>query len=779
MANHDRFSEKTDTPFLALLDKSQDGIVIVDGEGAIRFVNPAAADLFGREAQELIGGDLGFPLTQGEKTEIEILNKKIGLRRVEMITTETKWYEQDVYLTIFHDITARVEAEQQQRVSEKKFTRIFQTSPDPILLSDPREGTLYDANPAFLSMIGKSREECIGKSVIDLGLWQSGEARKEYIHSVEKEGEIRGKELKIVIGGESRYFLVSSSLLDFEGENLLLTFLRDISRIREQEKRTNQAKWEAERANQAKSLFLANMSHEIRTPMNAIIGSSTLLMDTPLEAEQQEYVETVLDSGNHLLDLINDILDFSKIEAGKLSVSNTDFALDEVMDEVMDLISPRAADKGLELVFFIEPEIPRRLYGDPIRLRQILVNLVGNAVKFTQQGEVFVHTELQKQLEREITLNIRVSDTGVGIAKEEMEELFSPFTQADSSTSRTYGGTGLGLSIVKRLTDIMNGSLQVESTKGKGSVFTISLAFARAKEQPTRRQGRLPESMRGKQVLVAAGNASLRRMLFGILSYEGLNVSETSDKQMVTHTYDLIFVDDKMSRELSGDRILQSARTILLTSEQNPELPGAFDAALTKPVKESDLFSLLSRLLLPQQPAEDNQKPAAEVSGFRSRPEAAAGAETKRESFFHYKNSNQQYTLLIAEDNEINRLVIERSLKKLGYRYESALNGQEALNRLQKKRFDMVLMDIQMPVMDGYEATKRIRAIREGPSPSGIPIIAMTAHAMKGDRGKCLDAGMDDYIAKPIKPQAITEILERWLSGEAKPNNPGTGNHFQ
>ncbi|MFO7848390.1 MAG: response regulator, partial [Spirochaetia bacterium] len=795
-------AKNSDNPFMALLQQSRDGIVIVDEKGSILYVNPAAADIFGREEGELEGTTLGFPLIYGEKTEIEILHKKGGLRQVELMATETSWYEEKVQLAIFHDITSQVEAEELKRISEKKFARIFQISPDPILLTKVEDGTVLDANSAFLEIIKKDRRECLGKNSIHLGLWKNEEEREEFVREIEKHGELQGREKLIRIDGDNLYFLISVALLDFEGERSLLTFMRDITEIRENEEKLNEAKKEAERANKAKSDFLANMSHEIRTPMNAILGSSSLLLDTTMGSEQREFVQTIIGSGNHLLTLINDILDFSKIEAGKLEINKETFDIDHLSGEIIDIVSQRAIGKNVEIIYHIDPDIPRYLIGDSVRMRQILVNLLGNAVKFTSEGEVKVRGYIKSVNESRLELVFDIIDTGIGIPKEKMKELFMPFSQVDSSASRHYGGTGLGLSIVKRLTDLLGGTINIESTEGKGSTFSLMVPFQLPDNQSAQSGAKIPGLNRKLKVLVADKSTASRDMLVSILSYQGMQCEDAmsggevfekiAEKRSKGQEYDFILISEMLEgfdpdgfineSGVVGKR--ENAHIILLLDHNSKAERYQYDrygynGILTKPIKETRLFTVFYECL------HKNAKPAAEEGkkeGEREKngsldgavdaaataepaPDPPRAASKERKVRFVYEPGNNKYCIIIADDNSINRTIAEKSLAKLGYRFISAKNGKDVLDILENNKCDLVLMDIQMPVMDGFEATRRIREAEEGNIPSNIPIIAMTAHAMKGDRERCLAAGMDDYLSKPLRPKDLIETLNSHLKG--------------
>jgi PAS domain S-box-containing protein len=833
------FPHDDDSPMTALLNRSTDGIVIVDSAGRILFVNPAAAGIFGRSYEELVGSDLGLPLIKSEKTEIEILNKQEGLRWVEMMTTETHWYEVPVRLAVLHDITREVEAERQRRVSERKFTEIFQISPEPILITRLEDGTVLDANPALLATLGLPQEDCIGKTTVELGLWSSYEQRSEFLEEVSEAGMIQRRERSFDINGRVRTFLISSTVLDFEGERSALSIMRDITEIREQQQNLEQAKLEAEHANRAKSDFLANMSHEIRTPMNAIIGSSHILMNTPLDSEQQEYVNTVIQSGNHLLTLIDDILDFSKIEAGKLSLHEELFDLGAVTNEVIDLVSHKATGKNLEIVNHLDPRIPGSLYGDTARLRQILVNLVGNAVKFTPEGEVIIKEVLEERSGSGITLHLEIIDTGIGISREQLDELFSPFSQADSSATRSYGGTGLGLSIVKRLSEIMGGTVAVESVQGTGSRFTVTLPFGVPRDSPDVSDSyrALSAALSGLRVLIMDDSGAHREMLNEVLSHAGAEcweaenpaaarrllragtsgggtaadgretagtagtggtagaAGETADSGEATAVpFDIILIDETMPegevhafagevKRLPGG---EAADLILMTGidsamDRSRCSEYGYSALLPKPVKQSRLTKVLLQVTggtapqdessaqdsLPASAADDSTV-SASVPGSAASSTLSAAAERQRSNAL-YRPSNSAYRILVVEDNAINRNIAVRSLEKRGYTVEWASGGEEAVSSAEREHYDLIFMDVQMPGMDGFEATGRIRMSSGSATPPGVPIIAMTAHTFKEDRERCLAAGMNDFLGKPVGPEKLKEKLETWLPAEEFP----------
>jgi PAS domain S-box-containing protein len=690
---------------------------------------------------------------QGAKSELEL--------RVQARTRELQL-----------EVNERMRAEETLSEERKILRVLIDNVPDFMYVKD-LECRFLVANLSVARQMGaKTPEELLGKNDFDFYPREVATTFYEDEQRVIRSGQAEVNREEAGLDSQGNASQIMTTQVPLRDKNGRVTGLvgigRDITHLKKVQEEMQNAREAAEAASRAKSEFLANMSHEIRTPMNGVMGMTDLALETDLTQEQREYLETVKMSGDSLLTVINDILDFSKIEAGKIDLEALDFDLRDSLESTLKTLAVRADEKGLELLCEVAPEVPEVVRGDSSRLRQIVVNLVGNAIKFTDSGEIAVKVQVEARDGTECVCRFTVADTGVGIPEDKRELIFKPFSQADTSTTRKYGGTGLGLTISTRLVEMMGGKIWVESEVGRGSQFhfTVRLEAADAKEI---KLGTIapPELLRGVKVLVVDDNRTNRRILEGMLlrwhmkpiavDCAAAALTQLSAALGAGEPYPLILTDMHMP-EMDGFALIEQIR-------QRPELSAATIMMLTSAGHRGDAarcqeLGVAAYLLKPIRQSELREA-VARVLGAREQ-EGAIPLIT-RFSLQETREPGACLRVLLAEDNLVNQRLAVRLLEKRGHRIVVASTGLEALQALDKESFDLVLMDVQMPEMDGLEATAAIREKEKG---SGLhqAVVALTAHAMKGDREKCLAAGMDGYLTKPIRPQELDELLETYAA---------------
>src|SRR5712692_7929298 len=769
------------TTFLNTLITSNPLAIAVGGpDGSLELVNPAFEKLFGYPCEEAIGrrvDELLYPSSLSREEMDERLKnvkkdsiheavkrkKKSGdLVDVEVhaVPLPLENGEQNV-LALYQDISERLEAQRALGESEELFRTVSAAAPIGIFCTNASGKIIY-TNRRWEEMTGRKGEDAMRSGLADAvhpedraiveKLWESGFALRMELRDqcrfLTPEGHVNWVQwqTKALVGRDG-------ALEGYVG------VIEDITRRRAAEQRLMEAKQVAEAASRAKSEFLANMSHEIRTPLNGILGMTELALDTELKPEQREYLEMVRSSAESLLGIINDILDFSKIEAGRLDLESVSFSLPDCIESALEPLAVRAQQKGLEVTWALQGDVPEVLLGDPTRLRQILINLVGNAIKFTKEGEVSVRAQRLQSKDGFIRIRFSVSDTGMGIPKDKQQQIFDAFSQADSSTTREFGGTGLGLSISARLIQLMKGEIELESTPGKGSSFTFNVPFligtAAAHVLPLAAH----PATENERALVVDDNEINRILLMRVLPQWGLHTTSAANgvealelfrRSMEEGTpFSVVLLDQNMPG-MDGYEVAERIRRF--AKKDQPMIvilssaPGSVDAArlkklgiersLIKPLRRATLLEAIRHGLKLPTPSEKTPAHGAEMgkaSGLR---------------------------VLLVEDNRVNQKLALRLLEKMGHQVTLAINGSEAIELLKPNSFDLVLMDIQMPVMGGVEATQKIRdAERE--SGGHIPIVAMTAHAMAGDAEKYLSNGMDGYVSKPVRAGFLRAEIDR------------------
>lgn len=703
------------------------------------------------------------------------------------------------------DISERRQAEQRLRDSEAKLKKLFETSPDAITVNEFESGRYLEVNPGFIRSFRQvGREGALGRTAEELGIWPSRQALKEFLGQLREKGAVHNMQVEFSTEAGPVPSLLSAALVELGGRLCVVSYVRNIAELKRAERELIAAREAALAASRAKSEFLSSMSHEIRTPMNAVLGMGELLWETELGPEQRRYLDIIRRNGETLLNLINNILDLAKVESGRLGLERVEFNLRELVERVAEATALRAHEKGIELVARVAPETPARLVSDPLRLRQMLLNLVGNAIKFTDHGHVLLEvapagspaeagrpdSEPLREMQgaapapgaKTVALEFTVTDTGIGMAPEKLAQIFEPFTQADSSTTRRYGGTGLGLAIVQRLAGLFGAEVRVASVPGQGSVFSFTARF----ELCAAAQDDLPPvDLAGVRVLVVDDTEANRLLLKGFLGRRGAVVTEACGgsealselKQAVRRgePYRVMLLDVRMP-DMDGFQVLEKLAEapeigacgkltiVMLTSEDIGAKVARLrrlgvEFYLVKPIRVAELLEAISLLLGPRDGAA-NEKAAPELptSASEKPPESARRA-----------------TILIVDDSRDNRLLVKTYLRGSAFTVEEAEDGLAALIKFRSGRYAAVIMDLQMPRMDGYEATRAIRVWEARTRAGRTPVLALSASVFPEDVSRSLTAGCDEHLGKPVKKATLVSALSRLCGLPATNEKPEAG----
>ncbi|MDX1326604.1 MAG: response regulator [Arenibacter sp.] len=754
-----------------LFELSSDLVGIANFEGSFVHVNPAFAVTLGWTAEDLIGSPcIKFVYPEDLEATERALKDVVSGTPTQNFTNRyytkeknVKWIEwtcmpemdtQQIFF-IGRDVTEFVEREQQLKISERKYHNLFDNIHGILCVHD-LDGNFLEVNQAGLTATGYTRDNICKSNLFNLIADEKEAKVKEYLAAVALEGQASG-EMSISTASGEEVIWFFTSILDegSDGNKQVLANVVDITELRKMDYDLKKAKQEAELAYKAKSEFVANMSHEIRTPLNGIIGFTELLLETNLNDTQKQYLEIINQSGVSLYSIINDILDFSKIEGNHMKLERDRVEVEEVASEAFNIVSYGIQKKGLEMLIDIDPNMPRYIWSDAMRLKQVLVNLLGNALKFTEEGEIKLYVRILKDFgDGKMRLRFGVKDTGIGIHPDKQQDIFNAFSQEDGSISKKYGGTGLGLTISNKLLGLANSSLQLKSKQGEGSDFYFDVDFKVAYEE-------FDYSLKGiDKVLIVDDNEKNRQILRRMLEIKGIEVVEAASGQEALSLiqrdseFDVVIMDYHMP-EMNGVETIKKIKGIaptfpdrhpfivLYSSSDNNQLQEScaelnIENRIIKPIRMKQLYQMLSNL-----------------KRFSSKEKPPSNKDA-------VVNNSGSLTILVAEDNEVNAYLARLYLKNLlpDAVVLEAVNGEEAVGMYQSEHPDLVFMDVQMPIMDGLRATQKIRELE---SNMEVPIIALTSGSMPGEKEKCLDAGMTDFLAKPLLQQTLRDMLKKWL----------------
>jgi len=798
------FSQDDEELRLLLASVVDYAIIKLGADGTILSWNKGAERIKGYKADEIVGKNFSRFYTEADndtgKPSFE-LQQAIAQGRFEdlgwRVRKDGSLFWANVIITalrddagklrgfakVTRDITEKHKSEEALRLSEEKQRLLISSVVDYAIIMLDNDGTVLSWNEGAERIKGYGAEEIIGKN---FGCFYTEEdvcagIPDEALKTARKHGTFESLGWRLRQDG-SRFFanVIITALTDSSGAPRgFAKVTRDITEQRKWQEELQQARDSAVAGSQYKSEFLSHMSHEIRTPLNGIIGMTEILMRSDLTQSQYKFASAIKDSSNALMTVINDILDFSKIEAGKLLLETLDLEPVSLVESVAELLAAQAREKDLPLLTFVDPQLPVAIRSDPLRLRQILINFVANAVKFSEKGDILIRASLEKvdkkNGDNHDNIKFAVTDHGTGMSDAQIENLFQPFVQGDGSMTRKYGGTGLGLSICKKLVTLLNGKIGVHSVKGFGSTFWFTVPLVASSARQTKKA--VSPCLTGARILIVDDQKNAREILQSYLTHWGMRASavESAEEAIISLSaeasrdpFDLVLVDMcmpdidgmQLGKEIRESEILKNGKLVLLTAYDKPGIGQeaialGFDAYLTKPLRQSDLLDVITSVLLNAEPEDKEAK-----DRFRE------GADNSRHSIDKSRETTRKELILVAEDHPVNQEVALILLRELGFEAHIAATGKEALERLRRVPYAAILMDCQMPVLSGLDATI---AIRKGELRTGkhLPIIAMTAHAVEGSREQCLAAGMDDYMSKPISLQQLKLVVEKWIPTES------------